>query len=90
MQIEDNERIATVNDLIEHLEKNFNPRDKLCFFDYVGARRELVHIPCDFIGDKRWMFNKVKDTKTDELESYDVGIVNERYRLVDDEDVLIW
>ena len=61
--------IATVADLIEHLQKNFKSSDLLCFFDEGGAWIELEHVPKDFIGSKRWMFNYVKDKRKYELEN---------------------
>lgn len=33
--------IATVGDLIAHLQRNFRPEDKLCFWDEGGCVHEL-------------------------------------------------
>ena len=34
--------IATVGDLITHLQRNFRPEDKLCFWDDGGAGRAVL------------------------------------------------
>ena len=39
---------ATVGDLIKHLQDNFKPTDKLCFWDEGGAHMECVHVPVDW------------------------------------------
>ena len=91
--------IATVRDLIEHLQKNFKPDDLLCFFDEGGAWCELVHVPKSFIGDQMWMFNYVKDKRQHELdnkicakavEEHMEKIITENYRLVEDNGVVIY
>ena len=91
--------VATVKDLIEHLQKNFKPDDMLCFFDEGGAWCELVHVPKSFIGDQMWMFNYVKDKRQHELdnkicakavEEHMEKIITENYRLVEDNGVVIF
>lgn len=91
--------IATVRDLIEHLQKNFKPDDMLCFFDEGGAWCELVHVPKSFIGDQKLMFNYVKDKRQHELdnkicakavEEHMEKIIIENYRLVEDNGVVIF
>ena len=93
------EEVATVKDLIEHLQTNFKPDDMLCFFDEGGAWCELVHVPKSFIGDQRWMFNYVKDKRQYELdnpgcakavEEHMKKIITENYRLVEDNGVVIF
>ena len=91
--------IATVRDLIEHLQKNFKPDDLLCFFDEGGAWCELEHVLKSFIGDQMWMFNYVKDKRQYELdnkicakavEEHMEKIITENYRLVEDNGVVIY
>ena len=93
------EEVATVKDLIEHLQANFKPDDMLCFFDEGGAWCELVHVPKSFIGDQMWMFNYVKDKRQHELdnkicakavEEHMEKIITENYRLVEDNGVVIF
>lgn len=91
--------IATVADLIDHLQKNFKPDDMLCFFDEGGAWIELEHVPKSFIGDRRWMFNYVKDKRQHELdnpccrkedEEHMHKVISENYRLVKDDGVVVF
>lgn len=93
------EEVATVKDLIEHLQTNFKPDDMLCFFDEGGAWCELVHVPKSFIGDQRWMFNYVKDKRQCELDNprcakdYEAQmkkIIVENYKNVKDDGVVIY
>lgn len=87
------DKIATVQDLINYLESNFKPDDMLCFFDEGGAWCELVHVPDDFIGDKSWMFNYVGDKMKHELDiernAHVKRIIVDDYRLVSDKDVCV-
>jgi len=53
--------IATVGDLIAHLQRNFRPEDKLCFWDEGGAYMNCEHVTKDMLGDR--MFKYVKDDK---------------------------
>ena len=91
--------VATVKDLIEHLQANFKPDDMLCFFDEGGAWCELVHVPKSFIGDQRRMFNYVKDKRQHELDNlrcdkdYEAQmkkIIVENYKNVKDDGVVIY
>ena len=91
--------IATVKDLIEHLQKNFKLDDLLCFFDEGGAWCELEHVPKSFIGDQRRMFNYVKDKRQHELDNlrcakdYEAQmkkIIVENYKNVKDDGVVIY
>ena len=91
--------IATVRDLIEHLQKNFKPDDLLCFFDEGGVWCELEHVPKSFIGDQEWMFNYVKDKRQYELDNlrcakdYEAQmkkIIVENYKNVKDDGVVIY
>lgn len=91
--------IATVKDLIEHLQKNFKPTDLFCFFDEGGAWCELVHVPKTFIGDVKWMFNYVKDKRQHELdnpccakadEEHMKKIITDDYKNVRDDGVVVF
>ena len=91
--------IATVRDLIEHLQKNFKSDDLLCFFDEGGAWCELEHVPKSFIGDQRRMFSYVKDKRQHELDNlrcakdYEAQmkkIIVENYKNVKDDGVMIY
>ena len=91
--------IATVKDLIEHLQTNFKSDDLLCFFDEGGAWCELEHVPKSFIGDQEWMFNYVKDKRQHELDNlrcakdYEAQmkkIIVENYKNVKDDGVVIY
>ena len=91
--------IATVADLIAHLQKNFKPNDLLCFFDEGGAWVELVNVPIGFIGDKCWMFNYVKDKRQHELdnpccrkedEQYMKKVIVDKYKNVEDNGVVVF
>jgi len=83
--------VATIGDFIEFLEKKFKNDQKLCFFDEGGAWIELVHIPKTLIGD--WMFRRVKDKRKIELAKARDDhrkYILESYRLVNDDDVVIY
>ena len=91
--------IATVKDLIEHLQKNFKSSDLLCFFDEGGAWIELEHVPKNFIGNKRWMFNYVADKRKYELENPDCAkdyeehmkkVIADNYKSVEDNGVVVY
>ena len=53
--------IATVGDLIAHLQRNFRPEDRLCFWDEGGAYMNCEHVTKSMLGDM--MFKYVKDDK---------------------------
>ena len=91
--------IATVKDLIEHLQKNFKSSDLLCFFDEGGAWIELEHVPKNFIGNKRWMFNYVADKCKYELENPGCAkdyeehmkkVIADNYKSVEDNGVVVY
>lgn len=84
-----NNHSATVGDLIRHLQKNFKLEDKLCFWYEGGAYMNCENIPDDYIGER--MFKYVKDCKKDTIEQGGLSKkqVDEDYRYVDDNDVLV-
>ncbi len=77
--------VATVKDLIEYLQKNCKPDDKLCFFNEPGAYITLEHLPKDFIGDRFYIYVKDFKEKTKNLGSDD-----ELFKYVDDNDIIIY
>lgn len=81
----------TVKELIEHLQTNFNPDDKLCFWYEGGAYMNCENVPKDFLKEKR-MFVYVKDDKERRMKDYNDSKekVDEDYEFVDDNDVLIY
>ena len=82
---------ATVGDLIEHLQTNFKPTDKLCFWDEGGAHMECVHVPDDWL-EKQMMFKYVKDDKDRRMALYEDSKkkVDEDFEFVSDNDVIIY
>lgn len=82
---------ATVGDLIEHLQTNFKPTDKLCFWDEGGAHMECVHVPVDWF-EKQMMFKYVKDDKDRRMALYKDSKkkVDEDFEFVSDNDVIIY
>ena len=82
---------ATVGDLIEHLQTNFKPTDKLCFWDEGGAYMECVHVPVDWF-EKQMMFKYVKDDKDRRMALYKDSKkkVDEDFEFVSDNDVIIY
>ena len=80
---------ATVGDLIRHLQKNFKPDDKLCFWYEGGAYMNCENIPDDYIGER--MFRYVKDCKRDSIKNhkYSKKQVDDDYKYVSDNDVLV-
>lgn len=83
-------KILTVEKLIEHLQTNFNPTDKLCFWYEGGAYMNCEYVLEDMLGDN--MFIKVKQDK-DRMKNRFINMtddeINEDYRNVDDNDVLV-
>lgn len=77
--------VATVQELIEHLQKNFKPNDKLCFFDEGGAYINLCRMPKDFIGER--FFITVKQFK-DQTKNDDLG--DDLYDFVNDDDIIVY
>lgn len=82
---------ATVGDLIEHLQTNFKPTDKLCFWDEGGAHMECVHVPDDWL-EKQMMFKYVKDDKDRRMALWNDSKekVDEDFEFVSDNDVIIY
>ena len=82
---------ATVGDLIKHLQDNFKPTDKLCFWDEGGAHMECVHVPVDWF-EKQIMFKYVKDDKDRRMALYKDSKkkVDEDFEFVSDNDVIIY
>lgn len=82
---------ATVGDLIKHLQDNFNPTDKLCFWDEGGANMECVHVPDDYFKD-HIMFKYVKDDKNRRISLYkdSKDQVDKDFEFVNDNDVIIY
>lgn len=82
---------ATVGDLIEHLQTNFKPTDKLCFWDEGGAHMECVHVPDDWL-EKQMMFKYVKDDKDRRMALWKDSKekVDEDFEFVSDNDVIIY
>ena len=82
---------ATVGDLIEHLQTNFKPTDKLCFWDEAGAHMECVHVPDDWL-EKQMMFKYVKDDKDRRMALWKDSKekVDEDFEFVSDNDVIIY
>ena len=82
---------ATVGDLIEHLQTNFKPTDKLCFWDEGGAHMECVHVPDDCL-EKQMMFKYVKDDKDRRMALWKDSKekVDEDFEFVSDNDVIIY
>ena len=82
---------ATVGDLIQHLQDNFKPTDKLCFWDEGGAHMECVHVPDDWL-EKQMMFKYVKDDKDRRMALWKDSKekVDEDFEFVSDNDVIIY
>ena len=84
-----NKNIATVGDLIEHLQK-FDKDAKLCFWDEGGAHMECVNVLKNMLGDM--MFKTVLDDKIRRKSTFnesDEDLV-EHFEFVDDNDILIY
>ena len=82
---------ATVGDLIKHLQDNFKPTDKLCFWDEIGVHMECVHVPVDWF-EKQIMFKYVKDDKDRRMALYKNSKkkVDEDFEFVSDNDIIIY
>ena len=82
---------ATVGDLIKHLQDNFKPTDKLCFWYEGGAHMECVHVPVDWF-EKQIMFKYVKDDKDRRMALYKNSKkkVDEDFEFVSDNDIIIY
>jgi hypothetical protein len=83
-------KILTVEKLIDYLQTNFKPTDKLCFWYEGGAYMNCEHVLEDMLGDN--MFIKVKQDK-DRMKNRFINMtddeINEDYRNVDDNDVIV-
>ena len=83
-------KILTVEKLIDYLQTNFNPTDKLCFWYEGGAYMNCEYVLEDMLGDN--MFIKVKQDK-DRMKNLFINMtddeINEDYRNVNDSDVLV-
>jgi hypothetical protein len=82
-------KILTVEKLIEHLQTNFNPTDKLCFWYEGGAYMNCEHVLEDMLGETMFMY--VKDDKKRIMEKFNrtKDSVDEDYRNVEDNDVVV-
>jgi hypothetical protein len=83
-------KILTVEKLIEHLQTNFNPTDKLCFWYEGGAYMNCEHALESMLGDM--MFVRIKDDKEKMKKRYnmtDTELADE-YQNVEDDNVLIF
>ena len=82
--------IATVGDLMDHLQKNFKPEDKLCFWYEGGAYINCEHVLKSMLGDM--MFKYVKDDKIRRIEQHGAspdGVADD-YEYVEDNDVVVY
>ena len=88
------DKIATVSDLINHLENNFKSTDLLSWFDEGGAWCEVYHLYRSQIGTD--FFKYVKTMRNDRLvhEAKDnqelKDLIISEYKNVDDNDVVIY
>ena len=82
-------KILTVKKLIDHLQTNFNPDDKLCFWYEGGAYMNCEHVLESMLGNK--MFIKIKDDKEQMRTKFKLidAEIDDEYKNVNDEDVLI-
>ena len=89
MRAMNEEHIATVGDLIAHLQK-FDKDAKLCFWDEGGAHMECVHILKDMLGDM--MFKTIADDKIRRKNNFNESDEDlaEDFEFVDDADVLMY
>lgn len=79
--------ICTVGDLIEHLQKNFKPEDKLCRWFESGAYMNCEHILKDHLGDL--MFTYVKHDREKFKKMYPhVDDLYKDFDWINDNDVL--
>lgn len=80
--------IATVGDLINHLQNNFKLTDKLCFTYEGGAYVNCENVLKDMLGDN--MFLYVKNEKKRRIEKFKLTQkeADEDFQFVKDEDVL--
>ena len=86
-KIQRDKYIATVGDLIDHLQKNFKPEDKLCFFDEGGAYINLEQMPKDFLGDRFFLY--IKDFK-EKSKKNGFEDDDELFNYVEDDNVIVY
>ena len=86
----DDSVVATVGDLIAHLQRNFRPEDKLCFWDEGGAYMNCEHVTKSMLGDM--MFKYVKDDKQRRIDRHGATQKenDEDFEWVGDEDVIVY
>lgn len=84
------DKTVTVKDLIKHLQTNFKPDDKLCFWYEGGAYMNCEPIIESMLGDN--MFIYVKDDKEKMKKRFNISDdeITEDYRNVNDNYVLIY
>lgn len=83
------ENIATVGDLIEHLQ-TLDKNAKLCFWEEGGAYMNCVHIHKSMLGDL--MFKTVakdKERRKKEFNDTDEQLA-EDFEFVDDNDIIVY
>ena len=82
-------KILTVKKLIEHLQTNFKPDDKLCFWYEGGAYMNCEHALENMLNDM--MFTYVKNDKEKMKKRFNMtdDELSDEYKNVDDNDVLI-
>lgn len=83
-------KTATVQDLINHLQTNFKPNDKLCYWNEGGAYIDCEYLFKDDLGHK--MFKYVKNDKKRRMETFNETKkqVDEDFEYVSDNDVIIY
>ena len=79
----------TVKKLIEYLQNNFNPEDKLCFWYEGGAYMNCEYALENMLGNM--MFTYVKNDKERMIKRFNLSKdkVDEEYQNVDDNAIII-
>ena len=82
--------VATVGDLIAHLQRNFKPEERLCFWDEGGAYMNCEHVTKDMLG--KMMFKSVRDEKQRRIRQYGdkPETIKEDFEFVGDGDVIVY
>ena len=80
-------KILTVKKLIEHLQTNFKPDDKLCFWYEGGAYMNCEHVLKEQLGDT--MFIYVSQDKERSKKLYPKDDIYEDCHWIKDNDVII-
>lgn len=88
--MKDNSMIATVGDLVAHLQTNFRPEDKLCIWDEGGAYMNCEYVTKCMLGDM--MFKYVKDDKQRRIDQQGATQKenDEDFEWVGDDDVIVY